>query len=467
MSVAATDINNNKAWFSQINSQVEISAPGVGVLSTITSNSGTSFDYGSKSGTSMATPHVAGVAALVWSYNKSCTAQQIRKILLASTLQLGGSACNDSYGRGLVQAKDAIFLLQSGGCSAADALPLLDPSGLNSQGTCANYGSPTPAPPPFTCPSGQALVTLDLLTDNYPDETTWEIKNSNSIVLFSGGPYGIRGTRYIEDEMCVIKGQSYEITVFDSYGDGICCSYGEGNYKVTCDNVTVVTSSGEFASNETFTFEAPGAVGPPEPSAVPSAEPSSSPSLQPSSSPSSEPSLRPSTEPSSNPSGNSWTTITYDDFENGWGSFTIVDSTADVKRQRTNNNQGPYIPEGKFAIRIRDNEDDLSSIFHGIDYDVSDYSKLRVQFSYCARSMEGNEGFFVEYSDDSGATWNFAKRFVKQVDFNNDECKVMYDADAVEFGAPSNGQAKIRFRCDASGDGDYIYLDQISFQGSA
>merc|ERR1711923_623600 len=62
MSVAAVDSNENKAGFSQYNEQTEISGPGVSVKSTVTGNSGSTFSYASYSGTSMATPHVAGVA---------------------------------------------------------------------------------------------------------------------------------------------------------------------------------------------------------------------------------------------------------------------------------------------------------------------------------------------------------------------------------------------------------------------
>merc|ERR1711983_680287 len=62
MSVAAVDSSENKAGFSQYNEQTEISGPGVSVKSTVTGSSGSTFSYSSYSGTSMATPHVAGVA---------------------------------------------------------------------------------------------------------------------------------------------------------------------------------------------------------------------------------------------------------------------------------------------------------------------------------------------------------------------------------------------------------------------
>ncbi|MDC0712309.1 S8 family serine peptidase [Stigmatella sp. ncwal1] len=76
-----------------------------------------SVDYQRLTGTSMATPHVTGVAALVWSARPSLTAAQVRDILQKSAAPLPrGSAKgsrNDTYGYGLVQAKDALKLLET------------------------------------------------------------------------------------------------------------------------------------------------------------------------------------------------------------------------------------------------------------------------------------------------------------------------------------------------------------------
>ncbi|PKI17313.1 S8 family serine peptidase [Colwellia sp. 12G3] len=73
-------------------------------------------DYGYMSGTSMATPAVSGVAALVWSNYPACTGAEIRHVLKATALD-GGAAGKDVYfGYGIVKAKAASDYLTAGGC---------------------------------------------------------------------------------------------------------------------------------------------------------------------------------------------------------------------------------------------------------------------------------------------------------------------------------------------------------------
>ena len=63
--------------------------------------------YAYYSGTSMATPHVVGVAALVWSQRLECSNDQLRQTLRSSAQDLGALGRDNSYGYGLVQAKAA------------------------------------------------------------------------------------------------------------------------------------------------------------------------------------------------------------------------------------------------------------------------------------------------------------------------------------------------------------------------
>jgi serine protease len=88
VSVAATDSNDRLASFSNFGAtSVDIAAPGVGILSTTLNNTYSSFN-----GTSMASPHVAGAAALVWAANPSLTYSQVIQRLYVSADPVSGLA---------------------------------------------------------------------------------------------------------------------------------------------------------------------------------------------------------------------------------------------------------------------------------------------------------------------------------------------------------------------------------------
>lgn len=73
--------------------------------------------YESWDGTSMATPHVSAVAALVWSCHPALTAQELRDALDSSARDKGAAGRDNVYGFGIVQAKGALQLLGSGSCT--------------------------------------------------------------------------------------------------------------------------------------------------------------------------------------------------------------------------------------------------------------------------------------------------------------------------------------------------------------
>jgi serine protease len=70
-------------------------------------------DYVRLTGTSMATPHVAGVAALVWGAKPSLTAEQVRGLLQDSAKDLGDTGRDEKFGFGLVQAEAAMTLMKT------------------------------------------------------------------------------------------------------------------------------------------------------------------------------------------------------------------------------------------------------------------------------------------------------------------------------------------------------------------
>ena len=74
-------------------------------------------NYGFLDGTSMATPYVSGVAALVWGYFPECTALQIRAILDRTAEDLGSAGRDRKTGFGLVRAKAAYDRIERRGCN--------------------------------------------------------------------------------------------------------------------------------------------------------------------------------------------------------------------------------------------------------------------------------------------------------------------------------------------------------------
>jgi serine protease len=75
------------------------------------------YNYDYFSGTSMATPHVAGVAALIWSKHPTCGPTDIRTAMNATAVDLGAPGRDRFYGNGLVQAQDADAYLTAHGCT--------------------------------------------------------------------------------------------------------------------------------------------------------------------------------------------------------------------------------------------------------------------------------------------------------------------------------------------------------------
>lgn len=106
ISVAAIQRDGDMASFSNYGkTSVDIAAPGVDILSTVPVNSGT---YASYSGTSMATPHIAGVAALMISTGNFSSAVELKEVMLNSSVPLN-SLQGKVVSGGLVSAKRAIM----------------------------------------------------------------------------------------------------------------------------------------------------------------------------------------------------------------------------------------------------------------------------------------------------------------------------------------------------------------------
>ena len=82
-------------------------------------------------------------------------------------------------------------------------------------------------------------IDVSILTDGYGSETTWEIIDEFGQVYGSGGPY-LNNTQYNETAYVAIFPSCFELKLYDSYGDGMCCAQGVGSVLVTDQNNNII-----------------------------------------------------------------------------------------------------------------------------------------------------------------------------------------------------------------------------------
>ncbi|MFQ5503158.1 MAG: FG-GAP repeat protein, partial [Phycisphaerae bacterium] len=105
---------------------------------------------------------------------------------------------------------------------------------------------------PCTCGAGDnlpdAILTIEISTDFFPEETTWELTDQTVGVVASGGPLDLPNTLIAQD-VPVCSASCYDFTIFDVFGDGICCG---GFYNLLLDGVLIATGT-SFGFEETIT----------------------------------------------------------------------------------------------------------------------------------------------------------------------------------------------------------------------
>ena len=201
--------------------------------------------------------------------------------MVQNYMDYSDDACMNLFTQGQTDRMLALFqpggfragLLESNGCAPPcevscgctdDTACNFDSNALNDDGTCdfscygctdaaaCNY-DPSATLDDGSCASGELQdFTFNLTPDNYGSETTWTLVDDGGSTVMSGGPYVNSNTTPISVSANLGAG-CYTLTVNDSYGDGICCQYGSGDYSFTvCGEV--VASGATFTNTDVSTF---------------------------------------------------------------------------------------------------------------------------------------------------------------------------------------------------------------------
>lgn len=105
---------------------------------------------------------------------------------------------------------------------------------------------------PSSYDTQQNVLNLTINTDDFGNETTWELIDDAGSVIANGGSYpdnvSINETITIADLNC------YEFIIYDAASDGICCDFGNGSYMLETDNQEVIVSGGNFGNLERTSF---------------------------------------------------------------------------------------------------------------------------------------------------------------------------------------------------------------------
>ncbi|WP_106792781.1 sulfatase-like hydrolase/transferase [Aquimarina sp. Aq78] len=159
--------------------------------------------------------------------------------------------------------------------------------------------------------------------------------------------------------------------------------------------------------------------------------------------------------PDPNPSQCTYAVINSEDFESGWGVWSGGGSDA-----RRSSSDAAYANSGTYCIRLRDNTS--TSVMTTSNFDMTSYEELTINFSYYCRSMDNsNEDFWLQISTDGGVNFTTVEEWNQSDEFVNDQ---RYN-DQVIIPGPFTATTQIRFRADASGNSDWVYIDDVVING--
>ncbi len=153
--------------------------------------------------------------------------------------------------------------------------------------------------------------------------------------------------------------------------------------------------------------------------------------------------------------GCTYSVINSEGFESGWGIWN--DGGSDARRSA---NDAAYATTGTYCIRLRD--DTSTSVMTTDDLDLTSYDELTIDFAYYCRSMDNSsEDFWLQISTNGGSSYTTVEEWNRDDEFVNDEFKT----DQVVISGPFTLNTRLRFRADASGNSDWVYIDDVVING--
>jgi hypothetical protein len=146
--------------------------------------------------------------------------------------------------------------------------------------------------------------------------------------------------------------------------------------------------------------------------------------------------------------------IDFNNFESGWGIWN--DGGSDCRRNR----RDASYALGTYCARLRDNTS--TSVMTTDNLDLSSYDEITVDFTYYPRSMDNsNEDFWLQLSTNGGSSFTTLEEWNRDDEFVNNQRYY----DNVVISGPFSSNTKLRFRCDASGNSDWVYIDEVDISG--
>ncbi len=412
--------------------------------------------------------------------------------MVENYMDYSDDACMNLYTDGQKTRMRAIFdvggfresLLTSNGCGSGGPISgCTDPNAHNynpnatqDDGSCETCSDGTQNGDETGVDCGGALcnacacngtnVTLTIVLDNYPEETSWTLTNSSGATVASGGTYGSLPDGSTFTESWCLPDDCYDFTINDSYGDGICCSYGNGSYDVSDDSGNTLASGGSFGSSETTNFCVGGGGGP-----VLGCTDSGAHNYDPNATQDdgscetcgdgTQNGDETGTDcggalcaPCGGGGGCTDTDINFNNFDSSWGIWN--DGGSDCRRSA---NDAAYAYSGNRCVRLRDNTS--SSVMTTDNLNLSGYEEVTVDFTYLGVSMEYGEDFWLQVSLDGGASYQTLITWARGTDFSNN----VREFETVVITGTFTSSTRFRFRCDASANGDRVYIDDVDLTG--